>query len=91
MPARSPSTGTHQTAYRTGESVPVTGVYSVTHDGHRLPHEVLILKNERFPRCAKCSDAVVFTLLRPVPDIPKDFSYRLFELPVFESETDKTT
>ncbi len=84
------SSGPDQRAYRTGDSVPVTGVYGVTHAGHRLPHEVLILKDERFPRCAKCSDAVVFTLIRPVPDVPKDFSYRLFELPVLESDSVKT-
>jgi hypothetical protein len=69
---------------------PVTGVYKVTHAGHRLPHEVLILKNERFPRCAKCSYAVAFTLVRPVGDTPQGFDYRLFELPVLDSESVKS-
>lgn len=80
-----------EVAHKTGDLVPATGVYRVTHAHHRLPHEVLILKDERFPRCAKCSDSVVFRLLRALPDRPEGFSYRLFELPVIdESEVFKT-
>lgn len=80
------STQSSQLAYSTGDTVPVTGIFGVTHAGHRLPHEVLILKDERFPRCAKCSDSVVFTLIRAVEASPQGFGYRLFELPVIDSE-----
>ncbi len=84
------STQNNQLAYSTGDTVPVTGIYGVTHAGHRLPHEVLILKDERFPRCARCSDSVVFTLIRAVEDTPQGFGYRLFELPVIDSESIKS-
>jgi hypothetical protein len=49
--------------YRTGHTVTSSGIYRVIHAPHRLPHQVTICKGEQFPRCAKCSDSVVFELL----------------------------
>ena len=52
--------------FQTGQTVPESGVYRVTHGGHRLPHAVTICKGECFPRCAKCLDLVTFELLHAV-------------------------
>lgn len=70
--------------FYTGDKVPVTGLYLVHHGAHRLPHEALLLKDEKFPRCAKCADQVEFELLRAVPDFDRhrDRIARIYELPV---------
>jgi CheY-like chemotaxis protein len=46
--------------YRPGEIAPFTGVYRVLHLRHRPPHEVILTKGQKFPRCRKCGDAVRF-------------------------------
>jgi len=51
-----------------GDTVPVSGVYRVEHDAHRLMHEAALLVDTRFPRCKQCNDAVRFRLVRPVVD-----------------------
>lgn len=70
----------------TGDPVPVTGLYLVHHAAHRLPHEALLLKDEKFPRCARCADQVAFELLKAVPgfDQHRNRIARLYELPVME-------
>jgi len=70
--------------YRTDERVPETGIYNVTHDGHRLQHQVIILKDEKFPRCAKCSDAVFFELAYSAPGLFESAFIRVYELPELE-------
>jgi len=74
--------------FATDAVAPRTGVYRVIHDAHRLPHEVVILKGERFPRCGRCSEAVRFTLIRPVAETPVAGQFRvaLYELPEIEVE-----
>jgi hypothetical protein len=52
-----------QEFYRPGESVPETGVYSAIHDAHRPVHEVVLRKDDIFPLCAKCGNAVRFELV----------------------------
>ena len=76
--------------FETGHIVPVTGIYRVVHAGHRLPHEVVILKDEEFPRCAKCSDAVLFELARAVSDLPVNTTYRIYELLVIGESDEKS-
>lgn len=51
-----------------GDTVPVSGVYRVEHDSHRLMHEATLLVDTFFPRCKECRDAVRFRLLRSVLD-----------------------
>lgn len=51
-----------------GDTVPVSGVYRVEHDSHRLMHEATLLVETRFPRCKHCRDAVRFCLVRSVLD-----------------------
>lgn len=72
--------------YHTGDLVPDSGIYRVVHSLHRLPHSVTICKGERFPRCAKCADRVVFELIRGI-ECP--FTYEpmhVFELHPEEDE-----
>lgn len=76
--------------FRTEERIAQSGIYQVIHKKHRLPHEVTLLRDEQFPRCAKCQDAVKFRLVRGInPDaIELEHSPRisLYELPVFDDE-----
>jgi len=74
--------------FETGAVVPETGIYRVVHASHRLPHEVVILKSERFPRCAKCDGAVLFDLVHAAPELFQHARYRVYELPVLEDEAD---
>jgi hypothetical protein len=75
----------------TDEVVRQSGIYKVRHKKHRLPHEVTLLRDQYFPRCAKCDTAVVFQLVRAVVDEAESliFSSRiqLYELPVLEDDT----
>jgi hypothetical protein len=48
--------------YKPSERVPVSGVYRVEHDGHRVEHDVTVLEGETFPACSVCNDGVRFTL-----------------------------
>ena len=77
--------------FKTDEFVPQSGIYRVRHRKHRLPHEVTLLKDQQFPRCSKCQNAVVFELVRAVTftdESPERYSrIRLYELPVLEDKT----
>ena len=59
--------------FKAGEIAIETGVYRVSHDQHRLPHEVVVLRGEQFPKCAKCSDAVYFELFYAAPLLHSTF------------------
>jgi hypothetical protein len=77
--------------FRTDEVVPTSGIHRVRRKSHRLPHEVTLLKDQQFPRCSKCHDAVLFELLRPVSayvDLKNKKSFRvlLYELPALEAD-----
>ena len=52
--------------FKTGQVVPHSGIYQVSHNEHRLPHEVTLLRANAFPPCSKCGNNVVFRLLRAV-------------------------
>lgn len=70
--------------------IPVSGIYSVQHSAHRLPHEVTLLKGELFPKCQKCGDAVTFEMVRMLTfqTAAKNSSWRitLYELPVIDGD-----
>ena len=76
--------------FKTEMVIPHSGIYRVLHGAHRLPHEVTLLKGEKFPKCQKCSDTVTFALVRTLSygAAAKDSSWRvtLYELPVLESD-----
>ncbi len=65
----------------TGQQVPESGIYRVIHAGHRLAHEVTLLRGERFPRCSKCYDEVVFEAVQLVPHLEERMRIVLNELP----------
>jgi hypothetical protein len=74
-----------------GRSRSDSGIYRVRHEKHRLPHEVTLLKDQQFPRCSKCKDAVVFELIRTVdadPNVRSKDSMRiyLYEIPALEED-----
>jgi hypothetical protein len=80
-------------AFRTDDVIPHSGIYRVLHQKHRLPHEVTLLRDQKFPRCAQCQDAVVFEMLQAAQDETEvnDKSVRiyLYELPVFDDDRDQ--
>lgn len=77
--------------YVTGATVPETGIYRIIHTAHRLPHEAVIFKGQRFPKCKGCGEAVLFELAHAAPDLFRYAAYVLYELPEIEDETDSAT
>jgi hypothetical protein len=52
--------------YLSGQKVPASGIYEVRHKKHRLPHEVTLLRDQRFPPCERCGTVVQFKVVRLV-------------------------
>jgi hypothetical protein len=76
--------------YRTGQAVPESGIYRITHSEHRLPHEVTLLKDQKFPRCCKCADLVLFEPVALAPTmVDRRGQIVLYELPCLEHESDQ--
>jgi len=71
--------------FLSGEAVPKSGIYKVTHSQHRLPHEVTVLSGQIFPPCAKCGNAVIFRLLRVIQDSDTPFTITLHQIPEIEA------
>ena len=67
--------------FNTGQFVPESGIYRVTHAKHRLPHEVTLLKDQLFPRCAKCAEQVTFEALQLAPLAERRGQVIVYELP----------
>lgn len=82
----------HPESYSTGGVVPASGIYSVTHAAHRLFAEVAMFKGEAFPKCARCSDAVIFYKVREFLGLDAagtpSFRVPLYELAVIEPVVD---
>jgi hypothetical protein len=77
--------------FQCGDKIPESGIYRVVHRNHRLPHEVTLLRDQLFPRCAKCEDSVYFELVRSAPDITlAPFKVALYSLPCSDEEEDVT-
>jgi len=81
--------------FTTGATVPASGIYLVAHAPHRLAAEVALFKGESFPKCSRCSEGVLFRMVRVFHglDAIEKLSYRvpLYELEVNEGETEPTT
>jgi hypothetical protein len=62
--------------FRPGDKVPITGIYSVSHYQHRMPHEVFAVAGDTFPQCRRCGTRASFTLLQAAVhiDADQDFS-----------------
>ena len=52
--------------FETGEIIPQSGSYAVSHKPHLLTREAALLKEHVFPACAKCIVPVHFDLLQAV-------------------------
>jgi hypothetical protein len=76
--------------YKTGDVVPSTGIYSVFHSEHRLPHEVILIGGDVFPRCSKCPVGVTFALVREARAGFEHHPVRVYELPDMEDEENQT-
>ena len=80
-----------QVMFRTGQIVPEGGIYRVHHKGHRLPHEVTLIKDQTFPRCAKCADMVEFEPLELASATgERRGRIVLYELPEIEDSESQT-
>jgi hypothetical protein len=81
--------------FATGATVPASGIYLVAHAPHRLTAEVALFKSETFPKCGRCSEAVLFRMVRAFHglDAIEKLSYRvpLYELEANDGETEPTT
>jgi hypothetical protein len=71
---------------KTGESIPVTGIYGVRHREHHLPAEVTLVAGQTFPRCEACSADVFFRLRHRVLDRSAmfQFHFEIYQLPVLD-------
>lgn len=76
--------------FKTGADVSASGIYRVNHAAHRLSFEVALFKGEKFPRCARCSDAVSFWLVRVFNGLdvmgPPTYRTPLYEMAAIDAE-----
>jgi hypothetical protein len=73
--------------FHSGNVVPDSGIYLVTHPDHRLPHEVTLLRDQKFPTCAKCDNAVSFELVQAAPHLQDgEFRVALHRIPEMPAE-----
>jgi hypothetical protein len=63
-------------AYKPGDEVPESGVYTVRHRLHRENHSATIFKGERFPSCVHCGTEVRFVLARRATRILEDADFQ---------------
>jgi hypothetical protein len=61
--------------FQPGDQSPESGVYQVLHYRHRLYHEVIMLRGQRFPKCSDCGNNVRFRLVRSAPLIDEDRNF----------------
>lgn len=60
-------------AYKAGQKVPISGIYTAVHQDHREPHEVVAVQGEEFPSCRVCKQQVYFYITQLVPHMTADF------------------
>jgi hypothetical protein len=78
-----------QDLFTSGEVVPSSGIYTVTHAEHRLPHLVTLLEGQRFPACSKCGEAVRFQLVRSASGLQdRREQILLYNLPELEPDAE---
>ena len=62
--------------FRSGETVPLSGIWRPQHNGCRNPAELWIRKDELFPPCEQCGSQATFTLLKEVQHISEDSDFQ---------------
>lgn len=60
-------------AYKPGQLVPISGIYTVVHIAHRPDHEVVAIRGEEFPACRVCRVSVSFYPTQPITHMTHDF------------------
>ncbi len=77
--------------YHSGEVIKASGIYLVKHRNHRLPHEVTLLADQKFPRCEKCAEAVLFEQIATVHlEGERRGRILLYELPEIDRATNRS-
>lgn len=64
------------TKYVTGQLIPASGTYRVTH-AHPMRREINLLGGNFFPRCAQCGRVVEFELIRETASESAQNRFRL--------------
>jgi hypothetical protein len=64
-----------ESRYRSGESVPCSGVYRIHHAEHREDHDGILLEGQVFPPCVVCGEQVWFELLQASNPIEKQADF----------------
>ena len=62
--------GSHGEEFPPGELCAQDGIYQIIHHAHRVTHQVLVRKGDRFPRCNGCGEAVRFRLIKQAGEQP---------------------
>jgi hypothetical protein len=62
----------HQ-ALKPGDTVPVSGIYRVSHLKHRVPHDVLAIRGEELPPCRTCAGDVRFHMTHSLGHMTEDW------------------
>lgn len=80
--------------FETGNVVLASGIYAVQHSAHHLAEKAALFKDEIFPRCSRCSEAVRFRVIKTFPTLDSgkylDLRTPINELPVLDEETCET-
>ena len=63
-------------AFRSGEAVPVSGIWLPEHAMCKEAPELWVRKEDIFPPCPKCGSSTSFTLLEEVQHITEDSDFR---------------
>jgi hypothetical protein len=54
--------------FHSGDVSPENCVYRAIHLSHNFVHEVTVLREQEFPECIHCGDAVRFQKVKQLPD-----------------------
>jgi hypothetical protein len=65
-----------QIAFRSGEKVPVSGLWRPEDGKCKQTHELWIKKEELFPPCPDCGSPATYTLLEEVRHISEDSDFQ---------------
>jgi len=65
-----------QVAFRSGETVPLSGIWRPGHNGCANPTELWIRKDELFLQCGQCGSQASFVLLEEVQHISEDSDFQ---------------
>jgi hypothetical protein len=65
-----------QLSFRSGETVPLSGIWRPKHQECKNPVELWIRKDELFPPCEQCGAKASFILLEEVQHISEDSDFQ---------------